>query len=330
MDFDGDDILDLVSGSYAPGELYLFRGTGKGQFKARETIVDKSGKPIIRKPNQEDPIESFGSWLALVDWDDDADLDIILGGFDGSMYLRLNEGTRTKPAYATENIRIQAGGKDLAVPGHHATPVVADWDGDGKWDLLTGSDNGGVYCYRNVGGKGKPVFAEAIVLVPPHKGDGYDEFVDTDEAPSPGIRSQISVADYDGDGKLDLLVGDFRTTLGPRSDLTPEERQKLRELRGKLAATSEALTASAKRLNDELWKPFKDVSPKIVLTQEFQEKIRKRRAELVAAPEYKKLADEAKLLGEALRPLLARPAQQRFGNEDYSTPHGHVWLYRRR
>ena len=26
MDFDGDGTLDLVSGSYDPGELYLFRG----------------------------------------------------------------------------------------------------------------------------------------------------------------------------------------------------------------------------------------------------------------------------------------------------------------
>ena len=59
MDFDGDGILDLVSGSYDPGELYLFRGLGKGQFAAREVIRDRSGKPILKVPNQKHKIESF-------------------------------------------------------------------------------------------------------------------------------------------------------------------------------------------------------------------------------------------------------------------------------
>jgi hypothetical protein len=53
VDFDADGIDDLISGSYDPGEIYLFRGEGKGKFKARETITDKSGKPVLRKPNQD-------------------------------------------------------------------------------------------------------------------------------------------------------------------------------------------------------------------------------------------------------------------------------------
>ena len=50
VDFDRDGTLDMISGSYDPGECYLFRGLGKGQYAARETIVDTSGKPILRKP----------------------------------------------------------------------------------------------------------------------------------------------------------------------------------------------------------------------------------------------------------------------------------------
>jgi hypothetical protein len=33
----------------------------------------------------------------------------------------------------------------------------------------------------------------------------------SDDDVVPGIRSQVEVTDYNGDGKLDLLVGDFYT-----------------------------------------------------------------------------------------------------------------------
>src|SRR5205823_3497212 len=138
-------------------------------------------------------------------------------------------------------------------------------------------------------------------------GSGYEEFVDSDEPPGPGIRSQIAVADWDGDGKLDLLVGDFRTTLGPRPDLTPEERQRLRGLRSRLAAADEKLSASGKRLSEELWKPFKDMPPEKVLTSEVQAKIRKRQEELMAAPDHKKLTEEREKIWAEVKPMLAKP-----------------------
>ena len=216
MDFDADGIDDLISGSYDPGEIYLFRGEGRGKFKARETVTDRSGKPVLRKPDQEIAVESFGSWPAMVDWDGDGDLDLLFGGFDGTLNLRVNEGTRRAPAFATSNTVVEAGGEPVQIPEGHCTPVVADWDGDGRWDILSGAATGAVYWFRNVGKPGHPAFAAAVELLPRHQGIGYSEFLDTDEEPRPGIRSQIDVVDYNGDGKLDLLVGDFCTYLSPR------------------------------------------------------------------------------------------------------------------
>jgi hypothetical protein len=223
VDFDGDGILDLVSGSYDPGELYLFRGKGRGAFAAREVINDRSGRPILKVPDQKHPVESFGTWMALVDWDDDGDLDILVGNFEGTIFLRRNEGSRTKPAYSTRNEWVKVGSKPLRVPGgEHANPVIVDWDGDGRWDIVTGAADGGVYWYRNAGRRGHPEFEAPITLVARHEGSGYGELLEPGQAPKPGIRSQIAVTDYDGDGKLDVLLGDFCTDMHVRKDLTPE------------------------------------------------------------------------------------------------------------
>src|SRR5205085_501896 len=114
-------------------------------------------------------VESFGSWMTLVDWDDDGDLDILVGTFEGTIFRRRNIGTRTKPIYATHNEWVTVGSKRLRVPGGaHATPVIADWDGDGRWDIITGSGDGGVYWYRNVGKQGEPKFDPPVALVAKH------------------------------------------------------------------------------------------------------------------------------------------------------------------
>ena len=70
MDFDGDDIPDIVSGSYAPGNLYLFRGEGKGHFKASEIIKDKDGKPVR---------VGYASTVFAYDWRGTGKLDLLCG-----------------------------------------------------------------------------------------------------------------------------------------------------------------------------------------------------------------------------------------------------------
>ena len=45
MDLDGDGIPDLISGSW-PGEIFFFKGKGKGDFEAPVKIKDKKGKSI--------------------------------------------------------------------------------------------------------------------------------------------------------------------------------------------------------------------------------------------------------------------------------------------
>jgi hypothetical protein len=327
VDFDSDGILDMVSGSYDPGEIYLFRGKGNGEFHARQTIKDKNDKPVLLYPDQKQRWESFGSWVAVVDWNNDGAPDLLLGGFGGEMMVRLNEGTRAKPAFATKSIRRKAGGKNLEVPGGHATPVIADWDGDGLWDILSGSATGAVYFYRNVGKPGAPKFAAPVQLVPPHAGSGYNEFLDTGADPVPGIRSQIAVADWNGDGKLDLLVGDFCTTMSPRADLTAALRRDMLALRKKMAVTEAAMKKQQERIDAAFQKIVKTYTRDQLADKEVNARLVKQRDEMYKAPEFKKLSDAHQEQMKALKQYLAKPRKQTISVDDNSTAHGYVWVY---
>jgi hypothetical protein len=60
---------------------------------------------------------------------------------------------------------VEAGGAPIDAPGGNSAPCVADWDGDGRFDLLVGEyEEGSVRFYRNVGERGAPRFAPGELL----------------------------------------------------------------------------------------------------------------------------------------------------------------------
>jgi hypothetical protein len=95
---------------------------------------------------------------------------------------------------------LQAASQPLDV-GTYAIPCVADWNGDGRKDLLVGYQTAGkIALYLNTGSAANPVFTTSVNL----QAGGADISL-----PSGGCGAPAPwVCDYDNDGKRGLLVGD--------------------------------------------------------------------------------------------------------------------------
>jgi len=65
-----------------------------------------------------------------------------------------------RPVQLTAGGTVIDTGKDIA----HAGPLLADYDGDGKPDLLVGNFKGHIQVYRNVGTRVTPEFKDEGLL----------------------------------------------------------------------------------------------------------------------------------------------------------------------
>lgn len=228
-DLQSDGIPDLLSGSDT-GTLYLFRGLGEGRFDAATPIVGPNGEPFV---------EDLSVTVDAGDLDGDGDLDLVLATAESTIYVVENQGTAQEPRFADRKWRlVTEEGRSLW--GSDAR--VADWDGDGRQDLVAGTDHGGVAVYRNIGTGAGTVYGlrEWILHESPEA-----ELQEEGSVPRrPGARVKVDVADYDGDGRVDLFVGDYATQLRTEANLSAGQRSEYNELRRQLSAA----TASYARL----------------------------------------------------------------------------------
>jgi hypothetical protein len=135
------------------------------------------------------------------------------------------------------------GDKPLKIEGHHGDPFAVDWDGDGDLDLLSGSSEGGVQWAENTAGRAKvPVLKEFTTLIKPGQKFDTGELVSEQDLTGPTQSTRIWVDDVNGDGKLDILVGDDVTLISMAKGVTQKEYD--RKLEKWKKAYSEASNAA--------------------------------------------------------------------------------------
>lgn len=310
----------MVSGVYLTGESFnpirrllglrlpiekapviLFRGLGKGRFAERECVLNRQGEPLTDLPPDSPPTpHPSATEPYFTDWDADGDLDVVIGNYFGEILLIRNEGSRERPRYGVRGELLEHGGRPIRVPGGLAGPEVADWDGDGLPDLLSGSGDGAVFLFRNQGKRGEPRLAEGVAIIP--KG-AYKDFLQPGQEPHRSEYSRIHATDFNGDGKLDILLGDMQRILRFRSDLSDEERESVDTL------IRERREAVAER--DRL---FKDSAGAILSLGEKAEQ---------TGSEFEK---QQNLIAKRIDDLEAKLAA--FADEDER--HGFVWVFLRK
>ena len=192
MDIDGDGDLDLVVGDgNTDANLTLYTNEGA------------SGAPryVLTDPDWLGLDYDFGGYAPTFgDLDGDGDADLLVGGFNGRLAFLENTGSATDPQFVLRDER--AFGIDA---GQYAKPTLADIDGDGDLDLFVGESNGRVFVYRNTGTPEAATFATESNGTPV-----ADDLAFRDASGLPddvGQESAPSLADLDGDGDLDALVG---------------------------------------------------------------------------------------------------------------------------
>ena len=141
-DLDGDGDIDLVLGTRS-GQLLIYQNVSKDGVPA---FVSPRG-PLLPTPQR-----AFSA-PALVDADNDGDLDLIVGGRDGRLEWIENAGNAKQAQWRARSLFFA--GVDV---GSLSAPLFADMDGDGDPDLLVGSSLGQIVYYENRGGGARPDF----------------------------------------------------------------------------------------------------------------------------------------------------------------------------
>jgi len=237
VDWNGDGRLDLIQGTWYGYVEYwqndsdvttpIFR-RAKRLTAAGETIRLTNGRFECPQGASE-PNTGLVSPVPT-DWDQDGDLDLIVGDMRGYQTYYENEGTRNSPRLAAGR-RLIVKGQERCL-GWRNQVAIGDIDYDGAVELVsTGSIDRTVSMYKPAADQPD---AAHVVLV-----KEKSLTLDTGEplVPEQGTKNnngdyKLKLADWDADGDLDLFVGSlyhiwYYENVGSQQEASFRDRGKL-------------------------------------------------------------------------------------------------------
>jgi hypothetical protein len=176
VDLNKDGIADVVlDNMQLPAGFSVYLNDGSGRYSSTPSFT-------FTFPSQYQGVTPMAS--GDFNGDGNSDLVFALGGFNQfAVFLGKGDGTFQSPVYET-----------IALPaGQHfggAPVITADFTGDGKLDIVTEANTDSLSVMYLIPGDGSGHFATptAIYTAPANHGAG----------------SQLSLGDFDGDGKADV------------------------------------------------------------------------------------------------------------------------------
>ncbi|HEX7926036.1 MAG TPA: VCBS repeat-containing protein, partial [bacterium] len=220
-DLDGDGDLDMVLGT-ADGKLMYFENQGTAK-QPKLRLVNEALTALTGSDDQPVVISVGGNAApALVDIDNDGDLDLFVGSASGKLWFFRNVGNKFLAVFRLESTDVLG-----ASFGLNLVPKFADVNGDGLPDMALGNEAGEVYLLINQGTRAAARWCPT-----------------EDKAPPECLRFPTKIAqlsgednavpewvDLDRNGTIDLMVGkndgtmDYYQNIGTKSQGVWELKQ---------------------------------------------------------------------------------------------------------
>lgn len=186
-DLDNDGDFDMVIGG-SSGRLTYYENTGSASSPAFMFVTDSFKHVAV----------TLNSAPALADWDNDGDLDLLIGTTQGRIEFWRNTGSVSNFVPVRDSTQLAGIKVDQL-----ATPWPVDLNNDSLLDLVVGewdfNNRANLLLYENIGAKGAPVLQlRTNTLLP----------VDTART-----FTIPFVHDWDGNGRKDVVVGRYESGL---------------------------------------------------------------------------------------------------------------------